>query len=175
MGIDSRAMFLETENVDGISLVQNLEFVRDVQIRLGSFNQGSCNRFPVNDPIYLNKTNMKKLKTAGPVAVAPKPLGVRYLLYVDPEGRMFLENKTQHIFIVDQHRAPQQIPRDSVFDGIIVKKITRGGAADEVASNNTAGDGKLTFVVMDATRINGMDLTRKSILERISTARVCKL
>ena len=166
-----KVTFLEDENVDGITLVQQSNYVRELQIRLGDFNRGPRNRFPGNTAILLNKTTMSKLKQAGPVVMAPKPLGIRYLLYVDPIGKMYMENETQHIFIVDQDRAPKPIPKDTVLDGIVVRKIVRDGAAQ---NNNEVAYGKLTFVIMDATRINGVDLTEKNIQERISVAQVIR-
>ena len=164
-----KVTFLENGNVEGISLVQNFHFVRDLQTRLGGFNHGPSNRFPGNQPIFLNVTNMKKLKAAGPVVVAPKPLGIRYLLYVDPEGKMYMENETQHIFVVDPDFAPRLIPKDTVLDGIVVRKIVRDGAAQ---SRSAEAKGKLSFVIMDATRVNGLDLTQKNIKDRISVVQV---
>ena len=165
-----KVTFLEKENIDGVSLVQNFNFVRDLQIRLGDFNQGPRNRFPVNQPIFLNVTNIKKLKAAGPVVVAPKPQGLRYLLYVDPKGNMYMENESQHLFVVDPDFAPQLIPKDTVLDGIVVRKIVRDGAAQ--IDNNQEAKGGLSFFVMDATRVNGVDLTEKNIQERISVVQV---
>lgn len=153
--------------MDGIRLSRNFNFVRAFQTKLGNLNQGSGNKFPATSPISLHKDNMKQLKTEQFVA-APKPEGIRYLLYVDPDGRMFLEqDKTQHVFIVDPDRAPQAIPRDTILDGIVVKKIVRAG---EAASNSNSADveGKVTFVIMDATRVNGVDLIPMTILDRIS-------
>ncbi len=168
-GIDPLATFLEKENVHGISLVKNFTFVRDVQIRLGAFNHGPGNRFPVNWPVSLNKKTMIHLKNAGPVVVAPKPLGIRYLLYVDPKGKMFMENNSQHVFSVDSDRAPRLIPKDTILDGIMVKKIVRNGAAQ---NHNQETNGELSFVIMDATRVNGVDLTQNNIQDRISVVQV---
>ena len=168
VGIDFGVKFLQEENVEGISLCQNVNFVRDIQIRLGVFNEGSRQEFPVNWPISLNRNNLHKLKTDGPFVVAPKPVGIRYLLYVDSDGMMFMQNNTQHVFKIDQGLiAPKLIPKDTILDGIVVKKLVRG------KSSNRNGDGtKLNFVIMDATRVDGVQLTQKTILERISAVQV---
>ena len=139
-----------------------------MQIRLAVFNEGPREQFPVNWPISLNRNNINQLKTDGPFVVAPKPLGIRYLLYVDSDGVMFMQNNTRHIFKVDQDLAPQFIPNDTILDGIVVKKLVRG------EGSNDEGDGKLSFVIMDATRFDGEQLTQKSILERISAVQVLK-
>ena len=139
-----------------------------MQIRLAVFNEGPREQFPVNWPVSLNRDNINQLETDGPFVVAPKPLGIRYLLYVDSDGVMFMQNNTQHIFKVDQDLAPRLIPNDTILDGIVVKKLVRG------ESSNDEGNGKLSFVIMDATRFDGEQLTQKSILERISAVQVLK-
>jgi len=160
-------MDLKLQKSSNISLCQNVNFVRDIQIRLGVFNEGSRQEFPVNWPISLNRNNLHKLKTDGPFVVAPKPVGIRYLLYVDSDGMMFMQNNTQHVFKIDPDLAPKVIPKDTILDGIVVKKLVRG------KSSNRNGDGtKLNFVIMDATRVDGVQLTQKSILDRISAVQV---
>ena len=82
---------------------------------------------------------------------------------------MYMENETQHIFVVDPDFAPRLIPKDTVLDGIVVRKIVRDGAAQ---SRSAEAKGKLSFVIMDATRVNGLDLTQKNIKDRISVVQV---
>ena len=79
---------------------------------------------------------------------------------------MFLENRANHIFKVDHYCAPQLIPKNTVLDGIVTRKILRDGAIQ----NNHKG--KLTFFIMDATRCSGIDFIQKSIRQRISTIQV---
>ena len=133
---------------------------------MGIFNEGPRDQFPVNWPVSLNRNNIDKLKTAGPFVVSPKPLGIRALLYVNPDGMIFFENNTQHVFKVDPDLSPK-LPKDTILDGIIVKKLVRGEG-----SNDGNGDGKLSFVIMDATRVDGVQLSQKSIQERISAVEV---
>ena len=167
VGLDFGVKFLQEENVKGISLCQNVNFVRDMHVRLGVFNEGPREQFPVNWPISLNRNNMQKLKTDGPFVVAPKPVGIRYLLYVDSDGMMFMENNTQHVFKVDPDLAPKVIPKDTILDGIVVKKLVRGKG-----SKRNVDGAKLNFVIMDATRVDGDQLTQKGILDRISAVQV---
>ena len=166
VGIDFDVKFLQHEDVKGITLCHNFDFARALQIRLGVFNEGPHNMFPVNWPVSLNRSNMNRLKTDGPCVVAPKPVGIRYLLFVNSEGIIFMENNTQHVFKVDPDLAPK-LPKDTILDGIVVKKLVRGEG-----SNGNGDDGKLSYVIMDATRVDGVQLTQKSIQERISAVEV---
>ena len=88
-----------------------------------------------------------------------------YMLLISPDEQ---KNNTQHVFKIDQGLiAPKLIPKDTILDGIVVKKLVRG------KSSNRNGDGtKLNFVIMDATRVDGVRLTQKSILDRISAVQV---
>ena len=46
----------------------------------------------------------------------------------------------------------------------------RDGAVQ--SGNNQEAKGRLNFFIMDATRVNGLDLTQKNIQERISAVQV---
>jgi len=157
--------FLHDEQIDGISLEDDYEFVRELQVRLGRFNHGALNFFPVNWPASSNSRNIKLLETQ-PFVVSPTPVGTRFLLYIDQKGRIFMENMAQHIFKVDQDKAPWMTSTDTVLDGIVTRMVIRDGSIQN--------KGKLTFVIMDVTRVNGVDLTKKGILERMSAAQVIK-
>ena len=163
--------FLKDDDVKGIRLLQDLPTVKKLKIKLGNLNHGPHNSFPVNKPVPLNKRHFLPAEIIEPYVVAPKPLGIHYLLYVNQEGKMYMENETQHIFELDQDRIVQKIPNDTVLEGIVVKKIVRDGAAQ---SSNAGAKGKLTFVIMDATRINGADLVPKNFQERIIMAHQVK-
>ncbi len=68
-----------------------------------------------------------------------------------------------------QDRAPQRIPNDTILFGMIVRKVLR----DEATLNsNPEAKGKLMFVILDATRVSGADLTEKSLLARICAVQV---
>lgn len=149
-------------HIDGISLLENSEFVKELQVKLTHFNHSSFNFFPANWPVTLDLSNIKRLTTE-PFVMAPKPAGIRYLLYVDHEGEIFMQNITQHIFKVARDCAPQMTTSDTILDGIVVRKRQ---------SNNQEIKGNSTFVIMDATRVNGVDLTGKSIQERIAAVKV---
>lgn len=143
-----------------------------LQKRLRTFNHGSSTSssiFPATLPVPITTFN-QLMEDGGSFVFSPKPLGIRYLFYFDKEGRSFLMNSTQHIFKVAKSCAFRVIPPETVLDGIVVRKIVRSERSNQEASN-----GKLTFVIMDATRINGVDLTQKSIQERMSIVQVLKL
>ena len=78
---------------------------------------------------------------------------------------MFMENHTRNIFKLDQEFTPKLSVKDTLLDGIVVRKIVTG-------EGNQEAKGKLTFLIMDAIRCHGVDLTRKSIQERISIVQV---
>lgn len=161
----NKTPFLHDEHIDGISLEEDYEFARELQIRLGRFNHGALDFFPVNWPSSANSQNIKQLET-DPFVVSPTHVGTRFLLYIDQKGRIFMENIAQHIFKVDQDKAPRMTATDTVLEGIVTRMVIR----DESIQNK----GKLTFVIMDVTRVNGVDLTKKGILERMSAAQVIK-
>ncbi len=74
-----------------------------------------------------------------------------------------MENRAQYIFKVAKDGAPRLIPKDTVLDGVVTRKTVRDGAIQK---------GKLTFVIMDSTRVKGINLTDKGIQERIATVQV---
>jgi len=168
VGIDVSVRFLREKDLEGVYLCQDLDFVKQLRARLGFYSHGPVNSFPVSSPITLNKNSVKQLEWE-PFVVTPVPLGIRYLLYVDHEGRTFMENSTQQIFQFAKSRLFQHFPTETVLDGIVVRKMVRGDAAQNVNQNP---DGKLTFLIMDATRVKGVDVTQKSIQERISIVQV---
>jgi hypothetical protein len=106
--------------------------------------------------------------------VGPKPAGPRFLLYIDSSGDIFLENMTQHIFRVDEDHAIKietfdgRPITDTVLDGI----ITREKSIDNASCNGKEATRKFTFIILDAIRCSGNDLTGLNILERIAFVRV---
>jgi len=120
------------------------------------------NGFAVNLLSQLSIGDIPKLKKK-PYLVSPRPEGVRYLLYIDSTGEMIMENRAQYIFKVAKDGAPRLIPKDTVLDGVVTRKTVRDGAIQK---------GKLTFVIMDSTRVKGINLTDKGIQERIATVQV---
>ncbi|EFX63917.1 hypothetical protein DAPPUDRAFT_267421 [Daphnia pulex] len=92
----------------------------------------------------------------------PKPSGSRFLLYIDSSGQTSLENMT-HQFRVDTDRAVQFISidgraiTDTVLDGIFTR--------EKDAENNAV---KLSFVICDAVRCNGQDITKMNVFQHIA-------
>lgn len=155
---------LEGKHIDGISLQDDKSTKRMLKL-LGSYNHSPKDIiFPVNWPVSLDKSNIKRLETEQFV-IAPKPDGPRFLLYVDSDGKTFLLNNTHRVFKLEQSHAFKRIPADTVLDGVVVvSKIVPSEAAQNA--------GKPTFVIMDATLVNGKDLTQMGIRERISAVKV---
>jgi hypothetical protein len=109
--------------------------------------------------------------------VGPKPAGPRFLLYIDSSGDIFLENMTQHIFRVDEDHAIKietfdgRPITDTVLDGI----ITREKSIDNASCNGKEATRKFTFIILDAIRCSGNDLTGLNILERIAFVRISNI
>ena len=146
----------------------DFDLVRELQVRLGNFAKGEIDIFPAMWPVSLSTDNVRLLSSK-PYVMAPRPIGPRFFLYIDPSGDIFLENMTQHIFRVDEDHAINiqsfdgRPITDTVLDGI----FTREKMGDDSSSDGAETFGKLTFVIQDAIRCNGKDLTQWNILERI--------
>lgn len=79
-----------------------------------------------------------------------------------------MEHQDHYVYKVAHDRAPR-IPNDTILFGMVVRKKLR----DEATLINEPGaKGKLMFVILDATRVNGTDLTQESLLGRISAVKV---
>ena len=164
---------MDNEDVEGVHLVNDFDLVREMQVRLGKFAKGPTDFFPAMWPVSLSTKNIHSLASK-PYVVAPKPSGPRFLLYVDPSGDVFLENMTQHIFRVDEDHAIKiqmfngRPITDTVLDGIITREKLLGDAS----CYGKEATRKLTFVIRDAIRCNGKDLTDLNILQRIAFIKV---
>jgi hypothetical protein len=170
--------FLKDEVVEGITFVTDLELVKKMQSELWRFTNGLEDSSPydffpaaASTTNSLNKANLESLKSE-PYVVAPSPDGTRYLLYVDSTGEVYLENQTINFFLMDKNRAIQllshdrSVLKDTVLDGYFVRpKILDSGIA---ADKNGDKRGRLTFVIQDAIRCNGTDLTGRGIVDRIA-------
>jgi len=68
----------------------------------------------------------------------------------------------------DKECAPNLSAKNTVLDGFLTRKIVR----NPVIQNDQQTKGNLVFVIMDTTRVNGVDLTEENIFDRISTVKV---
>ena len=169
--MDRDAKFLKNEDVDGITVVTDLDLVKEMQHKLGRFADGPTDFFPAAWAVSLNQKNFDLLSFA-PYVVTPKPDGTRYLLYVDSVGDVYLENQTQNFFKMSENRTVQllssdrRVLKDTILDGYFVRRICSTG------SEGPDQLGRLTFIIQDAIRCNGTDLTKRGILQRIDTIEV---
>ncbi len=159
--------------------MMDFDLVRELQVRLGKFiSTGPKDFFAAMWPVSLSTENVHSLAMSSYV-VAPKPTGPRFFLYIDPSGDIFLENMTQHFFRVDEDHAINiqsfdgRPITDTVLDGIFTREKLNG---DSICEDNLKEEGgnprKLTFVIQDAIRCNGKDLTQSNIVQRIAFVRV---
>jgi hypothetical protein len=180
--INPDTKFIENEEVEGIHLVMDFDLVRELQVRLGRFiSNGTSDFFAAMWPVSLSTDNVHSLARSSYV-VAPKPTGPRFFLYIDPSGDIFLENMTQHIFRVDEDHAINiqsfdgRPITDTVLDGIFTReKLNDYSSCDNNLKEEGGNPRKLTFVIQDAIRCNGKDLTQSNIVQRIAYVRVRNL
>ena len=140
-----------------------------MQVLLGKFVGASVFEhtfFPALWAITSSMENIHQVQSK-PHFMMPKPSGPRFLLYIDSTGQTYLENMTQHFFLVDTDRAVQFISKDgratidTVLDGIFTKEKDSGNVV-----------GRMTFVICDAVRFNGEDLTKMNVFQRIEFVKV---
>ena len=156
--------------VDGIQLVIDFDFVKEMQHKLGRFPNGPTDFFPAISSVLLNQDNRDFFVTGWTLnVVAPNPEGTDYFLYVDSVRDVYLENQTQNFFQMSRDKAIQLLSpdrralKDTLLDGYFVRRLNTV-SGDEAAANQ----GRLTFIIQDAIRCDGTDLTRFGILERIA-------
>ena len=128
-------------------------------------------------PVSLSLKNIDVLSKE-PYVVGPKPKGPRFLLYVDASGKIFLESMTQSIFYMNEDHAIKMVTSDgrsitdTVLDGIFTRELLDTDCDSSASAKETEATGKLTFVIQDAIRCNGENLTCMNILRRIAFVRV---
>jgi len=117
-------------------------------------------RFPGPQPVSIERRHFPLLKLQ-PYLVCEKTDGVRHLLASTDEG-VFLVNRA-----FSYEKVNIRVAKDTLLDGELVK--TKAG------KEGLRPDGKpavsLLFMVYDAVRVKGEDLTHKPLTERLDTAR----
>jgi hypothetical protein len=115
-----------------------------------AWGSSDVNRFPGPQPVSIERRHFCLLKRQ-PYLVCEKTDGVRHLLVSTPDGTVALVNRAFHVDPVKI-----RIPKDTLLDGELVK--TKTGA-------------KMLFMVYDAVRVKGEDLTRAPLDQRLEKAR----
>ena len=106
-------------------------------------------RFPGPQPVSIERRHFPLLKVQ-PYLVCEKTDGVRHLLTSTDEG-VFIVNRAFHVEPVKI-----KVPKNTLLDGELVK--TKNGQ-------------KMLFMVYDAVRVKGEDMTQKPLHERLEAAR----
>jgi len=161
----------------------DFDLVRQLHVRLGEFAKGPTDFFPALWPVTLSNENLSFLASE-PYDVVPRAYGTRYLLYVDSAGQIYLENMSQHIFRVDDDHSINMVSSkgqpitDTVLDGVFTREKCAGRGknlgknSDEGGEYENENKGRLTFLIHDAIRCNGVDLTDLNIRSRMNVIQV---
>jgi hypothetical protein len=163
----------------GVHLLTDFDLVRQLHVRLGEFAKGPTDFFPALWPVTLSNENLNFLASE-PYDVVPRAYGTRYLLYVDSAGQIYLENMSQHIFRVDDDHSINMVSSngqpitDTVLDGVFTREkcAGRGKNSDEGGKYENENKGRLTFLIHDTIRCNGVDLTDLNIRSRMNVIQV---
>nr|CAH0099926.1 unnamed protein product [Daphnia galeata] len=152
--IDPKAKFLENEQIEGVHLLTDFDL-------------------PCGPLLYLMK--ISTFSHREPYDVVPRAYGTCYFLYVDSAGQIYLENMSQHIFRVDDDHSINMVSSngrpitDTVLDGVFTRAKCPGrGSSDEDSEYGNDNNGRLTFLIHDAIRCNGVDLTDLNIRSRMN-------
>ena len=105
-------------------------------------------RFPGPQPVSIERRHFPLLKKQ-PYLVCEKTDGVRHLLASYAEG-VFLVNRA---FVFE--KVGVRVPKDTLLDGELVSSKT----------------GKKLFMIYDAVRVKGEDVSQKPLTERLEAAR----
>ena len=156
----------------------DFDLVRQLHVRLGEFAKGPTDFFPALWPVTLSNENLNFLASE-PYDVVPRAYGTCYFLYVDSAGQIYLENMSQHIFRVDDDHSINMVSSngrpitDTVLDGVFTRAKCPGrGSSDEDSEYGNDNNGRLTFLIHDAIRCNGVDLTDLNIRSRMNVIQV---
>ena len=177
MEIDPKAKFYYDEDIEGVRLVTDVEHIYEIRKRLGENIKGPEGQFAAMWFVSLSNERFKNV-LKNPYYVAPKPCGRRYMLYVGAKGEVFLEDHSQHVFQLQDEQKTQFLSRDgnsitdTVLDGILTR--AKSNTTEDGSDIDNANKQKLTFVIMDAARCNGQDLTKMSVVDRMACIKVSR-
>ena len=152
MASNQTTKFFDDEDVEGVCLVAD---PNQLFFQMSNYLQHPLSIFNANWPVSLTKENISQLEP-NQYVVAPKPHGTRFLLLVDSFGNIYMKNMKQNFYQLDAKRI-YPIPADTVIDGYLTRNISKG---------------RLTFVIHDARRYKGYDLTNYGIIKRIKHVKV---
>ena len=151
--------------------------VRNIRNHLGDNIEGSEHVFAAMWPTGLSMDRLHEyvLKSPCPYFVAPRPHGHRFILYINSRGDVFLENQARHVFQLEEEHSVNILSRggtvcaDTVLDGTIAR-----AKSNMASDDNACSESKLTFIITDAARYNGQDLTKMSVIDRLACIKVSK-
>ena len=161
--------FLESDDDVGISPVGK-DLLEPIWKKLGEYTHRPKRRFPVSLPVSLDAYNVDRLNSVDYVVTYKPSDSRRYLLYIDSECKIYLEDQRGYVFYVQASRAIKLPSLD--VEGFIRDTVLDGHFNRSSAENEQQIDNNLVFCIQDAIRCNGFDLTNRGISERIDFIRV---
>ena len=176
MQINPNAKFYDDEDVDGVRLLTSLEQVNEIRKLLGRNIKGPDGLFAAMWPVDMAIDHLQKV-LENPYFVAPRPHGHRFMLYIDTSGQIFMENNSRNVFQLEDECKIRFLSRDgraitdTVIDGVLTRTKANPTNGGNIENDNKH---KLTFVIIDAARYNGRDLTKLSVTDRMECVKVSR-
>jgi len=149
---------------DGVSAVNDTHLSKSISDQLASFVGSRL--FPVSWSNNMTDKNVEKLKQR-PHVVGVVPKGIKYILYIDRFGDIYLQNHYREMFRVDDDRKVQfpgqdgRLLKDSLFDGVLTELVPMEDSEQKPKK-------RLVFVILDVTKCNGVDISRRGIIDRMT-------
>ena len=174
--VDTNATFFEGVDVKGVRLLTDSQQVRNARSKLEECAYGSCDFYGAQWPVEMSKKHLVGI-VKRQFSVTFHPEGQRMILYANSDGEILFETiKSRQLFKMEDKSALKlikedgRIVKDTVLEGVLTSATfdTAGNACE----SDPLSTGKLTFFVTDATLCDGVDVTDKTIRERLDFVEV---
>ncbi|XP_046973688.1 mRNA-capping enzyme-like [Vanessa cardui] len=117
--------------VNGVTLVQDPEVIKLVQFKAKTFCKWKNNEFPGSQPVSMDLENMKELSEK-PYCVSWKADGVRYMMLIDGEDKVYLIDRDNCVFKASNlhffHNKTHEPLKNTLLDGEMVVDTVKGVA-----------------------------------------------
>ncbi|XP_047544524.1 mRNA-capping enzyme [Vanessa atalanta] len=115
--------------VNGVTLVKDPEVIKIVRSKAKTFCKWKNNDFPGSQPVSMDLENMKKLSEK-PYSVSWKADGVRYMMLIDGDDKVYLLDRDNCVFKASNlhffHNKTHEPLKDTFLDGEMVVDTVKG-------------------------------------------------